>query len=311
MGISTLKLIIVAAILFQAVVSNEISIQVPEVVHKEFQTSWYDVANKYAQEHYKENTVIKNEEFYNFTAKIDGLMQKKILNVTNVDITDTTADTTKILGELYRTGNVTGEQLTTIVNYGQRLQHPYIQKVIELYELKPSHFNSTEEIFCDVFVCPTTTTVTEKVTTPTSTPITITTSTTIPTTETTVPTTETTVSTTTNIPTTTVLIPLIDERDLVGGESSQTTTDVSDDQVATIAMLFTDSETGTTSTSTTTTMSTTATDASTTTTISTTAATAIPTPAPVSPGGAPSSAVPNTFLVVMSISFIMNCLLHF
>merc|ERR1711993_54174 len=104
-------------------------------------------------------------------------------------------------GELYRDGNVTGEQLTAIVNYGQRLQHPYIQKVIELYELKPSHFNSTEEIFCDVFVCPTTTTVTEKVTTPTSTP------TTIPTAETTVPTTETTVSTTTNIPTTTVLIP--------------------------------------------------------------------------------------------------------
>jgi len=309
MGISTLKLTIVAAILFQAVVSNEISIQVPEVVHKEFQTSWYDVANKYAQEHYKENTVIKNEEFYNFTAKIDGLMQKKILNVTNVDITDTTADTTKILGELYRDGNVTGEQLTAIVNYGQRLQHPYIQKVIELYELKPSHFNSTEEIFCDVFVCPTTTTVTEKVTTPTSTPTTITTSTTIPTTETTVPTTETTVSTTTNIPTTTVLIPLIDERDLVGSESSQTTTDVSDDQVATIAMLFNDSEPVTTSTSTTTTMSTTATDASTTTTISTTGATAIPTPVPVS--SAPSSAVPNTFLVVMSINFIMNCLLHF
>merc|ERR1712141_303541 len=171
-------------------------------------------------------------------------------------------------GELYRDGNVTGEQLTAIVNYGQRLQHPYIQKVIELYELKPSHFNSTEEIFCDVFVCPTTTTVTEKVTTPTSTSTTITTSTTIPTTETTVLTTETTVSTTTNIPTTTVLIPLIDERDLVGSESSQTTTDVSDVQVATIAMLFTDSEPVTTSTSTTTTtMSTTATDASTTTTI--------------------------------------------
>ena len=202
-------------------------------------------------------------------------------------------------------------QLTAIVNYGQRLQHPYIQKVIELYELKPSHFNSTEEIFCDVFVCPTTTTVTEKVTTPTSTSTTITTtSTTIPTTETTVPTTETTVSTTTNIPTTTVLIPLIDERDLVGSESSQTTSDVSDDQVATIAMLVTDSVPVTTSTSTTTTtMSTTATDASTTTTISTTAATAIPTPVPVS--SAPSSAVPNTFLVVMSINFIMNCLLHF
>merc|ERR1711981_704748 len=157
-----------------------------------------------------------------------------------------------------------GEQLTAIVNYGQRLQHPYIQKVIELYELKPSHFNSTEEIFCDVFVCPTTTTVTEKVTTPTSTSTTTitTTSTTIPTTETTVPTTETTVSTTTNIPTTTVLIPLIDERDLVGSESSQTTSDVSEDQVATIAMLVTDSVPVTTSTSTTTTttnMSTTAT----------------------------------------------------
>merc|ERR1712080_516190 len=109
-------------------------------------------------------------------------------------------------------------------------------------------------------------------------------------------TTETTVSTTANIPTTTILIPLIDERDLVGSESSQTTTDVSEDQVATIAMLFTDSELVTTST---TTMSTTATDASTTTTI--------PTPVPVS--SAPSSAVPNTFLVVMSINFIMNCLL--
>ena len=41
-------------------------------------------------------------------------MQKKILNVTNVDITDTTADTTKILGELYRDGNVTGEQVQYI-----------------------------------------------------------------------------------------------------------------------------------------------------------------------------------------------------
>ena len=95
MGISTFKLTIVAAILFQAVISNQILIQVPEILHKEFQIEWYEVANQYAIEHYKENSVIKNEEFYNFTAKIDGLMQKKILNVTNVDITDTTADTTK------------------------------------------------------------------------------------------------------------------------------------------------------------------------------------------------------------------------
>ena len=89
-------------------------IQVPEILHKEFQIEWYEFANQYAVEHYKENSVIKNEEFYNFTAKIDGLMQKKILNVTNVDITDTTADTTKILGELYRDGNVTGEQVQYI-----------------------------------------------------------------------------------------------------------------------------------------------------------------------------------------------------
>ena len=60
-------------------------------------------------------------------------------------------------------------QLTEIVDYGRRLQFPYVQKVIEFYELKPSHFNSTEEIFCDVFDCPKTTTVTEnEVTTPTS-----------------------------------------------------------------------------------------------------------------------------------------------
>ena len=58
------------------------------------------------------------------------------------------------------------------MDFGRRLQYPYTQKVIEFYDLKPSHFNTTEEIFCDVFDCPTTiTTVTEKVTTtPTSTP---------------------------------------------------------------------------------------------------------------------------------------------
>ena len=71
----------------------------------------YDVANKYAIEHYKENTVIKNEEFYNFTAKIDGLMQERILKVTKVDMSDTTADTENILGELYRNGSITGEQV--------------------------------------------------------------------------------------------------------------------------------------------------------------------------------------------------------
>ena len=71
----------------------------------------YDVANKYAIEHYKENTVIKNEEFYNFTTKIDELMQEKILNVTKVDITNILLDTTKHLGELYRNGSVTSEQV--------------------------------------------------------------------------------------------------------------------------------------------------------------------------------------------------------
>ena len=58
------------------------------------------------------------------------------------------------------------------MDFGRRLQYPYTQKVIEFYDLKPSEFNTTEEIFCNVFDCPTTiTTVTEKVTTtPTSTP---------------------------------------------------------------------------------------------------------------------------------------------
>ena len=175
MGISTFKLTIVAAILFQAVISNQILIQVPEILHKEFQIEWYEFANQYAIEHYKENSVIKNEEFYNFTREIDDLMHKKILNVTKFDITKVgslVVDSTEILGELYRNGNVTSKQLTEIVDFGRRLQYPYTQKVIEFYDLKPSHFNTTEEIFCDVFDCPTTiTTVTEKVTTtPTSTP---------------------------------------------------------------------------------------------------------------------------------------------
>merc|ERR1712141_771751 len=162
MGISTFKLTIVAAILFQ----------VPEILNKEFKIEWYEFTNRYAIEHYKENTVIRNEEFYNFTKKIDDLMHKKILNVTKVDITNTSVDSTELLGELYRNGSVTSEQLTEIVDFGRRLQYPYTQKVIEFYDLKPSHFNTTEEIFCDVFDCPTTiTTVTEKVTTtPTSTP---------------------------------------------------------------------------------------------------------------------------------------------
>merc|ERR1711936_447818 len=123
------------------------------------------MGNRYAIEHYKENTVIRNEEFYNFTKKIDDLMHKKILNVTKVDITNTSVDSTELLGELYRNGSVTSEQLTEIVDFGRCLQYPYTQKVIEFYDLKPSHFNTTEEIFCDVFDCPTTiTTVTEKVT---------------------------------------------------------------------------------------------------------------------------------------------------
>ena len=50
-----------------------------------------------------------NERFKYFIAKIDGLMQKKILEMTKVDITDTSAE--KILGELYQKGSVTAEQV--------------------------------------------------------------------------------------------------------------------------------------------------------------------------------------------------------
>ena len=71
----------------------------------------YEFTNRYAIEHYKENTVIRNEEFYNFTKKIDDLMHKKILNVTKVDITNTSVDSTELLGELYRNGSVTSEQV--------------------------------------------------------------------------------------------------------------------------------------------------------------------------------------------------------
>ena len=82
------------------------------------------------------------------------------------------------------------------MDFGRRLQYPYTQKVIEFYDLKPSHFNTTEEIFCDVFDCPTTiTTVTEKVTStpePTTTNPTTTITTTQETKTTTIPTTGTT-----------------------------------------------------------------------------------------------------------------------
>ena len=71
----------------------------------------YEFTNRYTIEHYKENTVIRNEEFYNFTKKIDDLMHKKILNVTKVDITNTSVDSTELLGELYRNGSVTSEQV--------------------------------------------------------------------------------------------------------------------------------------------------------------------------------------------------------
>ena len=74
----------------------------------------YEFTNRYAIEHYKENTVIRNEEFYNFTKKIDDLMHKKILNVTKVDITNTSVDSTELLGELYRNGSVTSEQVCSV-----------------------------------------------------------------------------------------------------------------------------------------------------------------------------------------------------
>ena len=165
-------------------------IQVPEILHKEFQIEWYEVANQYAIEHYKENSVIKNEEFYNFTREIDDLMHKKILNVTKFDITKSLVDSTEFLGELYRNGSITSKQLTEIVDFGRRLQYPYVQKVIEFYNLTPSHFNATD-IFCVVFDCTTTTTVTGMVTT------TLTSSSTASTTTTSITTTTTTISTTT------------------------------------------------------------------------------------------------------------------
>ena len=166
-------------------------IQVPEILHKEFQIEWYEFANQYAVEHYKENSVVKNEEFYNFTREIDDLMHKKILNVTKFDITKSLVDSTEFLGELYRNGSITSKQLTEIVDFGRRLQYPYVQKVIEFYNLTPSHFNATRDIFCVVFDCPTTTTVTGMVTTtPTS-------SSTASTTTTSITTTTTTISTTT------------------------------------------------------------------------------------------------------------------
>lgn len=344
MGISTFKLTIVAAILFQAVISNQILIQVPEILHKEFKIEWYEFTNRYAIEHYKENTVIRNEEFYNFTKKIDDLMHKKILNVTKVDITNTSVDSTELLGELYRNGSVTSEQLTEIVDFGRRLQYPYTQKVIEFYDLKPSHFNTTEEIFCDVFDCPTTiTTVTEKVTTtPTSTPEPTTTNptTTITTTQETKTTTIPTTGTTTDETTTTTDLELERNLDVVSENGQNITTEVSNDEVDTIEDILkanvsevdkiedrmdivNESETtvNESTSSPTTITTTTATTASPTTTKTTTIITTTetvpttrndPLAVPISENSsATKSAVPTTFLVIMSINFIMNCLLHF
>ena len=70
----------------------------------------YEVANKYAVEHYRENTPIVNEGFYNFTCKIDSLMVEKILEVTNIDSMNTD-EASKLLGELYRNGGITSKQV--------------------------------------------------------------------------------------------------------------------------------------------------------------------------------------------------------
>ena len=130
---------------------------VPNSHHEKFLSDWYTLAKDFASKYSEDENFAKRKEIADFKQALDKIFTERIREITNQDIVTIQDidddDFGNILGNKQSNGLDT-KVIKTINNLKMALQQVYVQKVVDKLDPLPKDFNTTPEIFCDVFkVC--------------------------------------------------------------------------------------------------------------------------------------------------------------
>ena len=123
---------------------DSLTFAIPSNAHPWFQEDWFEIAKANQAQHSASN------ELSTFAEDLDNLLNKKIIEKTNqnVHVQDLSI---KGLSDLETTGEVSKENINDITKLQKALKQVYVKRVIIVLHLHPSDFNTTPEMFCQVF----------------------------------------------------------------------------------------------------------------------------------------------------------------
>ena len=123
---------------------DSLTFVIPSNAHPWFQEDWFEIAKANQAQHSASN------ELSTFAEDLDNLLNKKIIEKINqnIHVKDLSLNG---LSDLETTGEVSKENINDITKLQKALKQVYVKRVIIVIHLHPSDFNTTPEMFCQVF----------------------------------------------------------------------------------------------------------------------------------------------------------------
>merc|ERR1712193_443215 len=169
---------------------------ISETPHEKFNVSFYKKAQKYTEEHWREMSAGDADDFSQFSVHLETRIRQKMAEFAG-NPTLSVEEMSTIIQDKIDNGELTTIEVSLLQAHTMATQEAYVERVIQIFDLRPEDLNTTPNVFCDVFeVCQfiTTTTLSTSTTTikitPKTTTATSTTTTTTTTQATTKPATE-------------------------------------------------------------------------------------------------------------------------
>jgi len=162
---------------------------ISEIPHEKFNVSFYKKAQKYTEEHWREMSAGDADDFSQFSVHLETRIRQKMAEFAG-NPTLSVEEMSTIIQDKIDNGELTTIEVSLLQAHTMATQEAYVERVIQIFDLRPEDLDTTPNVFCDVFeVCQfiTTTTlststatvkITSKITTATSTTTTTTTTTT-------------------------------------------------------------------------------------------------------------------------------------
>merc|ERR1712193_66349 len=161
---------------------------ISETPHEKFNVSFYKKAQKYTEEHWREMSAGDADDFSQFSVHLETRIRQKMAEFAG-NPTLSVEEMSTIIQDKIDNGELTTIEVSLLQAHTMATQEAYVERVIQIFDLRPEDLDTTPNVFCDVFeVCQfiTTTTlststttvkITPKITTATSTTTTTTTTT--------------------------------------------------------------------------------------------------------------------------------------